>query len=150
MKRSYTKKQKQLIRNITIAVAVICLLVELVGMIPGVPFNGWEDIGVALGLMPSPVIPEGELEVHFIDVHNADCILVRQGDKNLLIDAGERDNQEDILGYLQEQGIQKLDMVIYVICNGIVAMKEDFPAGGVPESSENADASKNLRRKKYV
>lgn len=112
MSRSYTKKQKQIIRNLTIAVAVICLVVELVGMIPGVPFNGWEDIGVALGLTPSAVIPEGELEVHFIDVHNADCILVRQGDKNLLIDAAERDNQEDILGYLQEQGIQKLDMVI--------------------------------------
>lgn len=112
MKRSYTKKQKQFIRNVTLIIAAICLLVELIGMIPGIPFNGWEDIGVALGLTAPAVIPEGELEVHFIDVHNADCILVRQGDKNLLIDAAERDNQDDILNYLQAQGIQKLDMVI--------------------------------------
>lgn len=112
MKRSYTKKQKQLMRTIALVLIVLCLLVELIGMIPGVPFDGWNDIAIAMGLTPAPVIPEGELEVHFIDVGNADCILVRQGDKNLLIDAAERDNQQDIIHYLERQGVQKLDMVI--------------------------------------
>lgn len=112
MKRSYTKKQKQFIRVVAAVVAAICLLVELIGMIPGISFNGWKDIGVALGLSSATVIPEGEMEVHFLDVGNADCILVRQGDKNLLIDAAERDNRDDIIHYLQQQGVEQLDLVV--------------------------------------
>ena len=106
------KKQKEFIRAVALVAVAVCLLVELVGMIPGIPFNGWSDVAVSLGLAPSPVIPEGEMEVHFLDVGNADCILVRQGDKNLLIDAAESDNQEQIIRYLEQQGVQKLDLVI--------------------------------------
>ena len=112
MKRTYTKKQKKALFIAAAVFVAVCLLVELIGMIPGIPFDGWNDIGIALGLRPPPVIPEGELEVHFLDVGNADCILVRQGDKNLLIDAAEPDNQHDIIRYLQKQGVQQLDMVI--------------------------------------
>ena len=112
MKSTYTKEQKKWIRIATAVIVAVSLLVELVGMIPGIPFNGWEDIGVAMGLLPSPVIPEGEMEVHFLDVGNADCILVRQGDKNMLIDAAERDDQDEIIAYLIQQGVSKLDLVI--------------------------------------
>ena len=112
MSRKYTKKQKEFITAVTLIVLTICLVVELVGMIPGIPFNGWEDVGTFLGLVPVSVIPEGEMEVHFLDVGNADCILVRQGDKNLLIDAAERDNGEEIVRYLEQQGVQQLDLVI--------------------------------------
>lgn len=112
MKVTLTKKQQKWVRTAVLIVMAICLVVELVGMIPGVPFNGWRDVGVALGLSPASVIPEGEMEVHFLDVGNADCILVRQGDKNLLIDAAERDNQEQIITYLLQQGVEKLDLVI--------------------------------------
>ena len=62
MKRSYTKKQKKLIYTATLIALAVFLLVELIAMIPGVPFNGWSDIGAALGLTSSGVIPEGELE----------------------------------------------------------------------------------------
>ena len=112
MKRSYTKKQKKFLYALALVAIAICLVVELIGMIPGVSFNGWSDVGIALGLTPSPVTPEGELEVHFLDVGNADCILVRQGDQTMLIDAGEADDQERILKYLQQHGVQKLDLVI--------------------------------------
>lgn len=112
MGRKYTKKQKEIITALTLIVLTVFLLVELVGMIPGIPFNGWSDVGAFLGLSPSAVIPEGELEVHFLDVGNADCILVRQGEQNMLIDAAERDNGEEIIRYLAQQGVQKLDLVI--------------------------------------
>jgi beta-lactamase superfamily II metal-dependent hydrolase len=61
---------------------------------------------------PANTAVEGELEVHFIDVGNADCTLVRQGDHTLLVDAGERGDGDDILEYLREQGVTKLDLVV--------------------------------------
>ena len=112
MGHKYTKKQKEMIGALALILLAIFLIVELVGMIPGIPFNGWSDIGVFMGLAPSSVIPEGEMEVHFLDVGNADCILVRQGDNNLLIDAAERSNGEQIIRYLEQQGVQKLDLVV--------------------------------------
>lgn len=107
-----TKKQKKVVHIVAAVVIALCLLVELIGRIPGIPFNGWQDISVALGLAPPSVTAEGEMEVHFIDVGNADCILVRQEDKALLIDAGERGDGDDILRYLRGYGVERLDLVI--------------------------------------
>lgn len=112
MARKYTKKQKKYIRIAILTVVAISLLVELIGQIPGVGFSGWSDVAVMLGLQEPSVTAEGEMEVHFIDVGNADCILVRQEDKNLLIDAGERSDNDTILQYLSDRGVDHLDLVI--------------------------------------
>lgn len=106
------KTQKKLFIAIVVVFVVVCLLIEVMGRIPGIPFNGWDDVFVALGVRTSTIAPEGELQVHFIDVENADCILVRQGDFNLLIDAGDVGDDDTILDYLTRQGVEKLDLVI--------------------------------------
>lgn len=49
--------------------------------------------------------------VHFLNTGNSDCIFV-QGDKNLLIDAGENDDEEFIVDYLQDLNVSKLDYVL--------------------------------------
>ncbi|MBO5197017.1 MAG: MBL fold metallo-hydrolase [Lachnospiraceae bacterium] len=53
-----------------------------------------------------------ELSVHFIDVGQADCILIRTGSHAMLIDAGNNDDAERITDYLNTQGITGLDYVI--------------------------------------
>lgn len=98
------KKHKKLAYSLLALAFVIILLVELL--------VGWRQVMIWTGFTPSPVTVEGEMEVHFIDVGNADSILVRQGDKNLLIDAGERGDVDDILTYFEQHGIYHLDMVI--------------------------------------
>lgn len=107
-----TPKQKKLYTSIAACVAALCLLIELIGWIPGVPFNGWSDILEACGVKQSYLTPEGELEVHFLDVGNADCILVRQGAHNMLIDSGESGYYQFIVDYLDRHGVEKLDLVI--------------------------------------
>lgn len=52
------------------------------------------------------------LEVHFIDVGQADCILARSGSSAMLIDAGNNDDADTIIRYLENQGVSKLDYVI--------------------------------------
>ena len=106
-----TKKQKKQYTTLAVVFVVVCLLVELVGMIPGIPFNGWTDVLNWFGMPQTAIAPEGELNVHFIDLGNADCILVRQGEHNMLIDAGERSSKDVVMDYLNRHHIDKLDLV---------------------------------------
>jgi competence protein ComEC len=52
------------------------------------------------------------LLVHYIDVGQADSILVQVNNKNMLIDAGNRGDADAVVSYLQKQGVKKLDYVI--------------------------------------
>lgn len=54
----------------------------------------------------------GQMEVHFIDVGQADCTLIITGEHAMLIDAGNNEDSERITSYLREQNITKLDFVI--------------------------------------
>lgn len=55
----------------------------------------------------------GELSVHFIDVGQGDCTLVMMPDgKNMLIDAGNKENSDDISDYLSANGVKKIDYAV--------------------------------------
>ena len=55
---------------------------------------------------------EGTLSVHFIDVGQGDCTLIRCGETEILIDAGEQEAGDTVVQYLQGQRIRSLDYVI--------------------------------------
>ncbi len=55
---------------------------------------------------------DGDLVVHFIDVGQADCILIEQDDHFMLIDAGNNDDSKLVTKYLSDCGVEKLDIVI--------------------------------------
>ena len=62
---------------------------------------------------PAPT-PTGEvlsdtLTIHFIDVGQADCALIQQGDFTMLIDGGNVDDGQLVVTYLMDQGIEDLD-----------------------------------------
>lgn len=52
------------------------------------------------------------LEVHFIDVGQADCALLRAGDYAMLIDGGNVDDSSLVVSYLLQEGIETLDCVV--------------------------------------
>lgn len=54
----------------------------------------------------------GNLEVHFIDVGQADSILITANNKGALIDAGNSADGKLIIDYINNLGIEKLDFVI--------------------------------------
>lgn len=88
--------------------------------------------------------------MHFLDVGNADCILVRQGDKTMLIDAGEADDQERIPKYLQQHGVQKLDLVIATHphadhIGAMAAIIEQYPIGRFVMSFMTDEATPTTR-----
>ena len=60
----------------------------------------------------SSVSVNNQLKVHFINVGQADSILIQQGSSSMLIDAGNNGDSETVKNYISNQGITKLDYVI--------------------------------------
>lgn len=74
----------------------------------------WDELYYAFGLR-SRVYGEsvsGPVSVHFIDVGQGDCALIRTENRNILIDSGEYDEYAKVAGYLKSAGVSSLDSVI--------------------------------------
>lgn len=54
----------------------------------------------------------GELQVYYIDVGQADSILIINKEDAMLIDAGNNEDGEDVVNFIQDKGITKLDYVV--------------------------------------
>lgn len=52
------------------------------------------------------------LKVHFIDVGQADSILIQQGDQFMLIDGGNNEDSDLLVNYLNHQGVKDIKYVI--------------------------------------
>lgn len=80
--------------------------------------------GLDISLVPDNTVPVGStahsttpedphtLEVHFIDVGQADCVLVRSGGETMLIDGGNVADSSLVVSYLLSHGIETLDYVV--------------------------------------
>ncbi len=53
-----------------------------------------------------------DTSVHFIDVGQGDATLVCSGESYMLIDTGDRDSDNTLITYLENEGIEKLDYLI--------------------------------------
>ena len=54
-----------------------------------------------------------DMRVHFLDVGQGDSILIESpNDEYMLIDGGDKGSGDEIVAYLQQQGIDKLDYVV--------------------------------------
>lgn len=89
----------------------------------------------------------GNMEVHFLDAGQGDSILVRSENENLLIDAGTNEDEEMVVSYLKEQGVEKLDYVIATHphidhIGGMDAVIETFPVGTcfLPEETYDTES----------
>ncbi len=99
---------------ITIAVLILAFLLffflnDRFFRIDGIPT--WEDLYKGAGLASGNAI-EGEVTVHFIDVGQGDCELIRTQSMAILIDSGEKEYYADVIDYIKSQNIERLDYVI--------------------------------------
>lgn len=86
------------------------LVVALAGILVVTGFGG----PLSMGEDPSTVAPAGELEIHHIDVGQGDAtLLVGPDGETMLIDSGGfKDNGTEVLAYLDEQGIDRIDHLV--------------------------------------
>ncbi|MBR4051165.1 MAG: MBL fold metallo-hydrolase [Clostridia bacterium] len=55
---------------------------------------------------------DSEFSVHFINVGQGDCTLIKTPDGNMLIDAGENGYETTVLDYLEAQGVDSLKYLV--------------------------------------
>ncbi len=124
MAKRKTKKQKSAYS----ALAIIALLI----IVAVLYFTGALD-GILASLNASdtprePTVVEGELKIHFLDVGQADCILVMSEDEVMLVDTGDRDTDytNKIINYLKDLGIDTVDYLV-------LTHPDSDHIGGAPE-----------------
>lgn len=75
--------------------------------------NENEPVVTASVPSPPPAQVTGSLKVHYIDVGQADAILIQApSGKSMLIDAGNNSDGQMVVNYVKNLGISKLDVVV--------------------------------------
>lgn len=96
-------------------VILICIFVLIATGCSGTSLASQQDAGVSIN-QQKPVDQQsttsGTLIVHYIDVGQADSILVQLPNENILIDAGNNDDGNLVVNYLKQQGVKRLGYVI--------------------------------------
>lgn len=113
-RRSKKKQQQKMIRSfVTLALMMIIGLLSII-IQPWQYFNGGNGAGDKGSVGEKSEIGVTDLQVHYIDVGQADCILIRvpteSGTKNMLVDAGAESSSKDkiVTEYLDSLGIDTL------------------------------------------
>lgn len=112
------KMRKRTRRKITTAVIsiILVLILSIAGYFfmdqsPGGFLGNDATAGGPIDGIPAVTDPD-HLTVHYIDVGQADSILVACGGEYMLIDAGETDSKNTVIHYLSDLGIDRLDLVV--------------------------------------
>lgn len=108
-KKAQSKKKIQfLIYVILIAAGLILSLMPDVEQAPEAPVTTLATSAVDAGDPTHSRL----LNVHYLDVGQADSMLLEYGGKYILIDGGNRDDGEYVISYLQAEGVEELEAVV--------------------------------------
>lgn len=120
----------------------------------GVPANGGPSNGQSSAQAFAPGNHEAKprLRISYIDVGQGDSILIQTPNgKNLLIDAGDNEAGPTVVNYLRNQGVQRLDAVVWTHphadhIGGADMVTKSFPVGQVymPNVTANTESYKDL------
>ncbi|MBP1542929.1 MAG: MBL fold metallo-hydrolase [Oscillospiraceae bacterium] len=117
--RKRRKRRKKVAKNFlyilfitAISLMLFLYLNEAYLHIDGVPT--FSQLMQSAGLRKRPIVhvEQDEIAVHFLDVGQGDCALIKTPEKNLLIDCGEESESGYVIQYLRDFGVTRLDYVI--------------------------------------
>ncbi len=99
------RKRKKIITGLIVLIAIILTST----FIPNI-----EKSSSKPDTKEEPVVNiEGDdLQIYFLDVGQADSILIKDGDKNMLVDAGNNEDGENLVNYFKSLGITDFEYVI--------------------------------------
>lgn len=99
-----------------IIIAVVLVIIAIINIIGK---NSWKKLikstdagSPQYSTVQSSEAATKDLSVHYIDVDQGDCTLIKFKDYNILIDAGKRDYGDTVVSYLNGLDIDNLDLII--------------------------------------
>lgn len=110
------KQIKELIKDT--AMFILCVSAVFFGLndllfhIGGVPSSADVVRFFGGGSRPYVKLEDGEVSVSFVDVGQGDCQLIQTEKYNILIDSGDTDCENQVVGFLTYSGVERLDIVI--------------------------------------
>lgn len=115
--REQKRKSKLVYLIVVLVVAVALTVAEYINADNSGGTTDDEVSSAFNSVYESAQIIEGSSEndgiaVHFIDVGQGDCSLIVCGEYTVLIDAGERGNEDNVIEYLHNYGVDELDYVV--------------------------------------
>lgn len=105
------KKIKTQINLSSIAIILFAVIITLLGILYAINKDSYKTIFNATGLNKKTQV-KSDFSVHFIDVGQGDCSLIKCGDKNILIDTGDSVYSRKIINYLKSHNVNKIDYLI--------------------------------------
>lgn len=109
-------KKRKIKRLLVMVIAAVFVLASTVIALNQqwkiLPIPTWDELFVMAGLREDIKIPDSQFRMTVLNVGNADCVLLQNGDRYALVDAGENDDGKDIVTFLQRVGIKRLEYVI--------------------------------------
>lgn len=94
---------------------------------------------------PTETETTGELQVYFIDVGQADCALIVQGETTMLVDGGNVADGPDVIRFIKKKNIKTLDVVVATHAHedhigGLAAIIDNFTVNKIYCPVENYDS----------
>lgn len=116
-------------RNIKPAIIILGIVIALSIIVTAL--GSWDTIYGLAGLKDN-IKDDSSCTVKFFDVGCADSCLLICGEKSLLIDCGNKVGNQNLLHYLQQNQVKKLDMVIITHfdsdhCNNYLEISSKIP-----------------------
>ena len=105
--------RKRLVGKLATGIILVLVMVYATvfsDFLPNIEQNN-EEIETSTSELSEEQNLEGELLLTMIDVGQADSFFLKQGEHTLLIDCGTRSTGSDVVEYLKNQGIEKIDYV---------------------------------------
>ncbi len=150
--------------------ALIALLLLMAGLlIAGCVSLSPQGPGHNVSLAPTTTPPQvstpggianGTLEVHFIDVGQGDSILVKYGNKSMLVDGGPIDAGPTVASYLKSHGVSTIDVLVSTHphadhIGGLLTILEQFPVkvvydNGIPHTTQTYEEYLTLIDQKNI
>ena len=103
------KKSKS---NIEVFIGLISFIIILIVVLMNVTNTQNKNTIKEVSISSTSQVLTDKLNVYFIDVGQADSILVSNKNETMLIDAGNNENGKDVVNFIKEKGITKINYLI--------------------------------------
>ena len=105
-RRKYTRNRVLFSAVLFVFIVAVALILYMTGALDGILDGDGGD--------RAPTVVSGEMQMHFLDIGQGDCILVMSEGETMLVDTGDRDDNynQKIIDYLNHYEITTIDYLI--------------------------------------